>query len=76
MAKEVQWGDLWPGWYAQGNRRRVRVLDPDSKEAQLRKSKEAEVREEAERLRMEEIFKTYGLLDIEDNKQTQQRRQP
>ncbi|GAX78636.1 hypothetical protein CEUSTIGMA_g6074.t1 [Chlamydomonas eustigma] len=63
MAKEVEWGDLWPDWYVQGNRRRVKVLDPDSKEAQLRNSLEAEAREVAQRLRFEEVLKSYGLDD-------------
>ena len=59
---QVQWGDLWPGWYA-GNRRRFAVLDPDSKEARLRNQAAREASEAAERAGIEAAVRSYGFDD-------------
>ena len=60
LSREVKWGDLWPSWYAGGNRRRHPVIDPDSREARLRNQVAKEAREAAERAGVEAAMRSYG----------------
>ncbi|KAG1656116.1 hypothetical protein FOA52_010298 [Chlamydomonas sp. UWO 241] len=59
MAREVEWGDLWPSWYTH-TRRRIAVHDPDSKEAQARNKAAAGERHAAEQDDLTEALKSYG----------------
>ena len=59
LAREVQWGDLWPSWYG-NNRKKVQVLDPDSRKARLRNQAEREARERAERAEVDAAVRSYG----------------
>ena len=62
----LQWGDLWPGWYARGNRRRLAVLDPDSREARTRNQAAKEAKEAAERAGIEAAMRAYGFEGSDD----------
>ena len=62
--REVQWGDLWPSWYGH-SRRKVQVLDPDSRRARLRNQADRAAREAAERAQVEAAVRSYG-FDVDD----------
>ena len=60
LAREIQWGNLWPSWYGSYSRRKVEVFDPDSWRARLRNREEREARQAAERAQVEAAIRSNG----------------
>lgn len=60
LARDVEWGDLWPSWYSSSTRRKAEVQDPDSKQVQLRRRANESLKEEQEQEALVAALKEYG----------------